>query len=879
MSMIRAAPREGFPFDEQLPTVARVDSDYWYQLSNETFISSTGEVTYSIENQPSWLEFDPTSRILSGTPSEDDATEAAKFTLVGEDGDSTISKEYSIVVSKNKGPVPSDNYTVLSQLSDFGQTNGQNGLVLSPGKIFNVSFDTKTFDSDDTVKAYYGRSADRSSLPNWLFFDSGNLRFSGVAPSVNSEIAPGFKYSFILIATDYTGNAGGWIEFDIVVGYHDLTTSVKGVTHVNGSAGDDLDFDIPLDDVYQDGETITTNNISNVQLSGAPDWLTLDNYTLVGTVPEDYESSNDTFNVTIWDYYSNQVALYFQIESIDSLFSVDSFRDANATRGSYFQYYFTQSQFTDFDSTNITVDAEDADWLSFHRSNLTINGETPDDFDETKITVQASKSGTSDELSFKVRGQDSLTKSSSSSSRSSSTSSSSSSPSGSSTVSSSTVSQTASSENGPISKSKSNNNKKALAIGLGVGIPLFLIILAAVIVFLCCFRRRKNNKSDEEDSQSSPKISKPILGNPANGPNRSPTTNNAAGVSPFGDNGSSDYEVEGAMDEKNEPHRLGALNVLKLDGKEMYEDESSHSSISKAASFESIHDDTHSSLYQDALQSHSSDMLMGAGAVGAAAAGAGAYAVTNRNSHHDNETLPKKSWRQTIDSKINRESLNSLATVSTNELFSIRLAEDDEIRKDPRKSNLGFRDSAFLGSTASSILTRDDSGNIQRLDSDGNIVDLKNNGNNGSNNPFRHSKGGSLDVLKEEATPHQLHSTSFPTQQSYNQPQQQGQLHPNHKATNSSLVQDTSFTSTNTQSTGEEFYPVETSNGVEWKQNAKNKFTFENGSVQNLNDTTSSSNYINTKARLMDFTNKARAESTSNDVSHSTYETAEFESP
>lgn len=845
-SIIRAQPREGFPFDEQLPTVARANEAYEFQMSNETFISSNGDVTYSAKDLPSWLSFDPTSRTLSGTPSDQDVTDSAGFTLMGQDNDGEITKQYSIVVSKNKGPNPSDSYTVLSQLSDFGQTNGQNGLVLAPGKVFNVTFDSKTFDSDDEIKAYYGRSSDRSSLPNWLFFDSSTLRFSGVAPAVNSEIAPGFQYSFIFIATDYAGNAGSWVDFDIVVGYHDLTTSLKGVTNINGSSGDDINFEIPLENVYQDGAEISLDNISYAGLNGAPDWLKLDNYTLVGTVPEDFKSgSNDTFNVTIYDHYSNSVVLYFAIETIDSLFSVDSFRDANATRGSYFQYYFLPSQFTDFSNTNLTVEFEDADWLSFHSSNLTINGETPDEFDETQVTVKAhlKNSDDSDELSFKIYGSDPLSSSSSSRSHSSTSSNSSRSSASASSSSSSgaTVSATSASSNGNVSKSSSGTNKKALAIGLGVGIPLFLILVAGILIFLCCFKRRKNDKSDEEDSSNSPKISKPILGNPANGPNsRSPN-----GASPMSDAAA----AGGVLDEKqdwNEPHRLGALNVLKLDGKDLYENESNSSSLTKGDSFDSIHDDTHSSLYHDALQAQSTDMLMSGGA---AAAGVGAAA---NHYNKDKDAIPKKSWRQTIDSKINRESLNSLATVSTNELFSIRLADDDDIRKDPRKSNLSFRDSAFLGSTASSILTRDDSGNIQKLDSDGNIVDLKN----------RHSKGRSLDVLKEEQTPHLHQPSSF-------QP-----------ATNkSSLVNDTSFSSNATSSTGgEEFYPVETTNGIEWKQNQKNKFTFENGSVHTLGDTkTQGNNGNNNKARLVDFTNKARAD-TSNDVSQSTYETAEIES-
>lgn len=794
---VLAVPYLGFPFQEQLPTVARVDQQYSFQIANDTFLSSDGSVTYSATGLPEWLNFDTSTRTLSGTPSNNDVTDSLSFTLTGEDTEGEYSSNCTLIVSDLTGPVPSQDFTVLNQLATFGQTNGVNALVLSPGDIFNITFDAKTFTSDDDIRAYYGKSVERSPLPNWLFFDSANLRFSGVTPPANSEIAPGFQYSFRLFATDYPGFAGNFVDFGIIIGAHELTTTVKDVIHINGTSGNTVNYEIPLSSVYADGVEVTLGEISNAVLTGAPDWLSLDNYTLTGTVPSDF-TETDVFNVTLYDDYSNSVTLFFDIESIDSLFAVDSFRSVNATRGTFFQYYFLSTDFTDYETTNVSVEFSNADWMTFHSDNLTVNGETPDDFDSTSVTVKASKDNSENELSFEIYGVDSITQSSSSSSSSTSHSStmtsSSSTPSASSTTSSTSTAATST----PSTIHKSSSNNKALAIGLGVGISVFVLLVAALFLF-CCFKRRSNKKY-EDDEKKSPKISNPMLGNPANGPTgRSPRSN--------------EYD-----DEKNiTPQRLGALNVLKLDDKD-YSDHSMTSSTTNVGSFDG--DATHESLYHDALQSQSSDQL-----------------VPGHNTAAAASSVPKRSWRQTIDSKINRESLNSLATVSTNELFSIRLAEDADIKKDPRKSNLNFRDSVFLGSSVSSILTRDDSGNIQRLDSDGNIVEQINM-NNGSKTNQRASRATNLDILREEITP---------------DPNDFGHLQP-----------DTSFTTAHTGSSlDDEFYLVTASNGaVTWKQSFD-----EQGLPQRKNS----------KAKLRDFTDKSRS-SRADTSSEFDGETAEIES-
>ncbi|KAH3682443.1 hypothetical protein WICPIJ_006585 [Wickerhamomyces pijperi] len=716
LSLIATAkPYDGFPFADQLPPVARVNESYNFQLSNETYRSDSGSVSYSISDAPSWLQFDSDLRILSGTPTDINGTSTSEeitFLLSGVDstGNSYVSTE-KLLVSSEIGPIASTEYTVLSQLTNFGQTNGLDSLVLTPGEIFNVTFDQKTFysnSSQDPIVAYYGLSSDHSPLPNWLFFDSANLRFSGVAPAVNSDIAPGFQYNFIFIATDYEGYTGTTVDFGIIVGAHELTTSSKEVININGTEGSTINYSVPLDSIYADGSKISVDEISSIKLSGNPDWLSLSNYTLVGTVPVGFNQDNASdFTVTIQDQYTNSVVLEFKIQSIDSLFAVSSFISSNATRGDFFQYYFLPTDFTDYEETEISLTIENAHWLTYYPSNLTLNGIAPSDFQSAEITITAKTSSREDELSFNIYGVDKISSTTTSTTTSSSTASTTS-------VTASTAIPTAfetatpssSAAAGGASTQKKSNHALAIGLGAGLGGGLALLILLLLLFFFCV--RRKSSAANDEEKQ----VPAPTPKVPAHIPNsRDPISPDTSGT-----------EYEDLEDEEGDATRLGALNVLKLDEKNFADDDDNHSSATVDATEEHLD----SSVYQDAILAASTDQLL-----------------------NDSKPKTRKSWRNTLATNGTfRDSMTSLNTVATTDLLTIKLAEGNELAKDPKKSTLNNRDSVFFGDKRES--------NLQRLDSDGNIVaNLRPNRLTNTN----------LNILKEEST--HLNTSSPESNRSY----------------------------------------------------------------------------------------------------------------
>ena len=112
---------------------------------------------------------------------------------------------------------------------------------------------------------------------------------------------------------------------------------------------------------------------------------------------------------------------------MNSIFTIDSLKDVNATRGQYFQYQILKSYFTDAEDTKVTVDfgsGTNSDWLQYHDSNMTLSGITPKNFNSLKVEINAESNSDKESRSFQIKGVDKKIVSSSSSSLSTSSSSS-----------------------------------------------------------------------------------------------------------------------------------------------------------------------------------------------------------------------------------------------------------------------------------------------------------------------------------------------------------------------------------------------------------------------------------------------------------------------
>ncbi|CCF60243.1 hypothetical protein KAFR_0J01790 [Kazachstania africana CBS 2517] len=676
-----AQPYEAYPVNKQLPPIARIDETFSFTISNDTYLSEIDknvQIVYDAYNLPSWLSFDSSSRTFTGTPSSsflenDESTRYFNFTLQGTDPDDTqsLNVTYQLVVSNQSSVEIASNFNLLALLKNYGNTNGKDGLILSPYEVFNVTFDRSTFTNDTLITEIYGRSYQYNApLPNWLSFDATTLKFSGTAPVVNSDIAPEMYYPLVLIASEIEGYSSCEVEFQLIVGGHQLTTSIQNTILINVTDSGSFDYDIPLNYVYLDDVAINSTGLGSIELLDAPSWVTLNNTTLSGTMAND--SSTGNFSVAVYDIYEDVIYLNFEVESTSDLFAVSSLPNINATRGEWFEYTFLPSQFTDFSDTNVSITftntSQSHSWLSFMSSNLTMQGETPSDLEQLNVGLIASKGSKSQELDFQIIGMNAIASKNSTNSTtnhtlshtSASSSTISSSNGATSATRSSSASATASGTVSGISTKK--NNKKTIAIACGVAIPVGVIIILIILILL--WRTRKQNRKDEDKEKN---VANPSLGNPTITP-----VNN-----PFDDSDTDDGEGK----------NINMLNAIKLDESSSSESDASTLREKKASS--QIYNDLYSEDNNEALLPNSGDRQKRNTE----------FTLRDGSSsiYIDSEALTRKSWRFNPDNNMDkRDSSFSLNTVSTAEFLNTEIKNNQELPKDPRKSSLGLRDSVFM---------------------------------------------------------------------------------------------------------------------------------------------------------------------------------------
>jgi len=191
---INAAPTVAFPFNSQVPPVARIGEPFSYSFSSSTFHSGF-PLSYTLSTAPKWLSLDSDTRTLSGTPS---VTDAGKDTVAGVDIEITASDQSgsvtlnaTLVISKN--PAPDVHIPLISQLSSFGAfSSAPSTLLVHPSTEFKFNFHPGTFSTGDGKPnlLYYAITTDNTPLPAWISFDNTTLSFSGRTPDYSSLIEP-----------------------------------------------------------------------------------------------------------------------------------------------------------------------------------------------------------------------------------------------------------------------------------------------------------------------------------------------------------------------------------------------------------------------------------------------------------------------------------------------------------------------------------------------------------------------------------------------------------------------------------------------------------------------------------------------------------------
>ncbi|WP_189836413.1 putative Ig domain-containing protein [Sulfuriferula multivorans] len=206
---------------------ARADSSFTYTVAANTITDPDpwDSITYSVKMQdgsavPSWLIFDATTRVLSGTPGAGNVG-SFQFILWGTDNYNYSAGEY---VTMNVGAA---NHAPVLSTALPDQAAPQGGA-------FSYAFASNAFtdpDAGDTL-SYSATLADGSPLLSWLSFNAATRTFSGT-PSTLGAIS-------VRVTAKDTGNLTVSDTFDINVSVQNLTLNgTSGVDTLNGGVGND----------------------------------------------------------------------------------------------------------------------------------------------------------------------------------------------------------------------------------------------------------------------------------------------------------------------------------------------------------------------------------------------------------------------------------------------------------------------------------------------------------------------------------------------------------------------------------------------------------------------------------------------------------------
>ena len=386
VSIVRAAPDIAFPFNSQVPTVARVDQPYLFQFSSSTFAPEATNFTYSLSAQPNWLTIDNASRTLSGTPSQSDVG-ASIFTLTAADDTGDAHTLCTLVVSAD--PAPQLEGDISQQLAATANLSSSQPPVVTvlPSAGFHFDFQQSSFiDIVQRRLYYYATLSDHTPLPSWLTFDAQSLAFSGTAPTLSAFPQ---SWRIDLIASDVAGFAGATATFTIAVGTQQLVF-VPAVHTINITSGTQMSFKSLQNQLFRNGQSITPQSLAQAKTSTLPSWLSFDASTLAltGVVPTD--ASDQSVLITVTDELGDSATAAVNLISGNASLFSGIVGVLTAYPGQAFSYHFPDSLFSSPDPLLNVILPTTATWLHFDSASRQLQGTVPSQTAPTAITATLS---------------------------------------------------------------------------------------------------------------------------------------------------------------------------------------------------------------------------------------------------------------------------------------------------------------------------------------------------------------------------------------------------------------------------------------------------------------------------------------------------------
>ena len=494
---VAGQPTIAFPFNAQLPPVARIGSLFTYSFAAHTF-QSDSNISYSLGDHPSWLSLEGENRRLYGIP-EDETVPPGQVVgqtvqIIATDDTGSATMDSTVVVSRGSGPTVE--IPISDQIKQFGDYSAPSSILSYPATEFKYTFDQSTFQHKPGMINYYAVSGDSSPLPAWISFDGPSLTFSGRTPAADALTQPPQQFDIRLVASDIEGFSSIAVDFSIVVGRHKLTAD-DPVVELNASRGSSVSYEGLTDGIKLDDEPMGPGDL-NVTTTDIPDWLSLDPNTWVieGRPGEGDHSTNFTIRFT--DPFSDTLDVWVMAHVATGLFE-STFRDVEATPGEDFTLDLA-SHFRDPSDIEVKLETEpEQQWLRL--DNLEIKGKVPKSASgELKISIEA-RSRSTGRMETETLGMTFLAADGSSTTTR--------------TTTTSAPSETAS-DSDDADGTKEENEEDGGGIGtsailLATIIPILGIALL-IMLLVCFLRRRRNRRTYLSQKKLRTKISHPVLG-------------------------------------------------------------------------------------------------------------------------------------------------------------------------------------------------------------------------------------------------------------------------------------------------------------------------------------------------------------------------------
>lgn len=379
-----AQPRVAFPISAQIPPVAIANKNFSFTFFAGTFTSEF-VISYVLEDAPTWLRLDNSTRTLSGLPSSRDVGNV-RTTIRAHDVAGSLTLDVALIVVEQV-LLESNEEVFVQVLDHVGSYSVPATLFLYPQEEFVLNFGPGVFSSVEAgLTRYYALSTGNTPLPAWVAFDANTVSFSGKAPSLLTPQSSPQTFGFILVGTQIPGFSESVLSFQISVTNH-ILAFLQPFQKLNVSAGSYVSIPSSLDLLRRDENPVNRSTLSQIS-SNQPAWLTLreTDLSFSGTSPKNLRDTS--FNLTVADNQNNIVTTEIQMlvgsPSADSPTEND-FKFTNATVGTWFAY-----QFDELYVTGAIYDAKfnpdsAGSWLTFTEKNTSLFGNVPPCLEGTTI--------------------------------------------------------------------------------------------------------------------------------------------------------------------------------------------------------------------------------------------------------------------------------------------------------------------------------------------------------------------------------------------------------------------------------------------------------------------------------------------------------------